>query len=279
MPDPSPAHLPRFRDFRLGDWKVTTLLAGSPRREDPHSIFGLNVDAETFAAASRAAFLPTDWAQFFFTPTLVDTGSERVLFDTGLKAEGLVAALSAAGYGTGDITHVVLTHLHGDHIGGLTDESGEETFPQAQYLTGAVEYDAWSKRDSEAFESKVRPLAERIRFLDDGDAVLSGITAEAAFGHTPGHMTFQLESDSRRLYLFADVANHPVYSLAHPDWEVTFDMDKTQAAATRRRVLSQLADDRVPMIGYHMPFPACGYVEREGDGFRYVPHLYQLMPG
>lgn len=77
--------------------------------------------------------------------------------------------------------------------------------------------------------------------------------------------------------LIADLANHPVWSLERPDWEVRFDMDKAGAAASRRAILGQIADERLPMIGYHMPFPGIGYVEARGDGFRYVPHSYQLM--
>ncbi len=80
-----------------------------------------------------------------------------------------------------------------------------------------------------------------------------------------------------RLLLGADMANHYVWSLAHPDWEVRYDMDKAQAAQTRRRLLGMLAADRVPFIGYHMPFPGVGFVEAVGEGFRFVPHSYQMM--
>ncbi|MEM9970254.1 MAG: MBL fold metallo-hydrolase, partial [Pseudomonadota bacterium] len=99
----------------------------------------------------------------------------------------------------------------------------------------------------------------------------------AAFGHTPGHMTYMLDSGGKQVLLMADMANHYVWSLAYPDWEVRFDMDKEAAAATRRRVLGMVAADRIPIIGYHMPFPALGYVDTREDGFRYVPVSYQLM--
>ena len=98
----------------------------------------------------------------------------------------------------------------------------------------------------------------------------------AAFGHSPGHMGYVIESDGQRLVITADTANHFVWSLAHPDWEVKFDMDKVAAAASRRRVFGMLAADRVPFIGYHMPFPSLGFVEVLRDGFRYVPATYQM---
>jgi glyoxylase-like metal-dependent hydrolase (beta-lactamase superfamily II) len=115
-----------------------------------------------------------------------------------------------------------------------------------------------------------------MRFLEDGQDVVSGVTGMAAFGHTPGHMVYRIESEGAGLMLFADLANHPVWSLARPDWEVRFDMDKEAAAASRRRVLDMIAADRVPAIGYHMPFPAMGFVAADGDGFRWVPESGQL---
>jgi glyoxylase-like metal-dependent hydrolase (beta-lactamase superfamily II) len=130
---------------------------------------------------------------------------------------------------------------------------------------------------NEGFDKNVRPLNDKISFLDDGGTVTGGITAMAAFGHTPGHMGFMLDSDGAQLMLIVDLANHYVWSLAHPDWEVKFDMDKAKAAESRRKVLGMLAADRTPFIGYHMPFPALGYAETRGDGFHYVPGSYQMM--
>ena len=265
-----------FNRFALGDFEVTTLLAGTRTVPDPQNIFGMNVSADEFAAASKAAHLPVDKAQFFFTPTVVNTGAELVLFDTGLSAEGTSAALSAAGYGVDMVDIVVITHMHGDHIGGLMNE-GAPTFPNARYVTGSVEFDAWGKADNEGFEANMRPLAEQTTFLDDGGAVASGISANAAFGHTPGHMTYMIESGGKQVMIGADFTNHYVWSLAYPDWEVKFDMDKAAAAQTRRKLLGMMASDNVPFIGYHMPWPGVGFVETRGDGFHYVPHSYQMM--
>jgi len=276
LADGHAASLPSSRDFQVGEFKVTTLLAGSRSVEGPQNIFGMNVDADEFAAVSADNHIGTDAAQFFFTPTVVNTGSEVILFDTGLNPAGITNALSSAGYAPADITHVVITHMHGDHIGGLSGDAGE-TFANAAYVTGRKEFDAWSKTDNENFANKVAPLAERMTFLEDGQDVRGGITAVEASGHTPGHMTYMLESNGTQLLLMADLANHYVWSLAYPDWEVKFDMDKAAAAASRRKVLGMLAADKVPTIGYHMPFPGLGFVDTRGDGFHYVPHSYQLM--
>ncbi|WP_102225454.1 MBL fold metallo-hydrolase [Acidimangrovimonas sediminis] len=270
---------PPYHRFKLGHYEVTTLLAGTRPVPDPHKIFGLTTPDDTFAAVSKAAFLPTDVAQFFFTPTLVNTGKELVLFDTGVAPGGITAALTAAGYQPEQVDIVVITHMHGDHIGGLMAD-GTPTFANARYVTGRQEYDHWAAAGNKLFDSNMKPLAEKTTFLEDGKDAAPGMTAVLAPGHTPGHMAYHLESEGRSLMLIADTANHYVWSLAYPDWEVKFDADKAMAARTRHKLLGQLAADRTPFIGYHMPFPALGYVETASGGeaaFHYVPASYQMM--
>lgn len=264
--------------FTMGDFEVSTLLAGTRTVENPQTIFGMNVSPEEFQTVSEANFLPADKSQFFFTPTVVRTASDIVLFDTGLNPAGITAPLAAAGVAPEDVTIVVITHMHGDHIGGLSGEDGKPTFPNARYVAGQAEYDAWANMDNDNFKNKVQPLAEQIEFIGDGGSVVSGITGLDASGHTPGHMMYMLESGGRQLALVADTANHYVWSLAYPEWEVKFDMDKAKAAATRKSVFGMLAADKVPFVGYHMPFPGMGFVETRGEGgYRYVPTSYQMM--
>ena len=264
--------------FGMGDFEVSTLLAGTRTVEGPQNIFGINVSEEEFQSVSEANFLPIDKTQFFFTPTVVRTGSDVILFDTGLDAAGITAPLAAAGISTDEVTIVVITHMHGDHIGGLSDDDGGPTFVNARYVTGQVEYDVWAKQDNEGFQNKVQPLAEKIEFIGEGGAIVSGITGMEAGGHTPGHMIYMLESGGKQLAMVADTANHYVWSLAYPEWEVKFDMDKVKAAATRKKVFDMLSAEKVPFVGYHMPFPGMGFVETRGEGgYRYVPSSYQMM--
>ncbi len=266
-----------FNRAKLGAFEVTTILAGTRAGDKPQETFGMNVTPEEFAAASAANFIPADKTFNFFTPVVVNTGAELVLFDTGLASDVTTAALASAGITPDQIDIVVLTHMHGDHIGGLSNDAGEVTYANARYVTGATEHNNWSTAANEGFDAKVKPLNDKFTFLDDGGAVVSGITAMAAPGHTPGHFTYMLESNGARMAILADATNHYVWSLAYPDWEVRFDQDKAQAAATRRTILGMLATDKIPFAGYHMPFPGVGFVEANGDGFRYVPASYQLM--
>lgn len=288
MPD---VQSPGFNRFRLGEFEVTTIRDGARPGDGPHPIFGQNQSAEEVAALLEANFLPSDRFVNGFSPTLVNTGSDLVLFDTGLGAGArqgglgqLREQLGASGYSPDDVTVVVITHMHGDHIGGLT-EGGAPAFANARYVTGQVEYDFWTapermsgptENNAKNVEANVKPLAEKMTFIGDGGEVVPGITGMLAAGHTPGHMVFRLESGGRALIVTADTANHYVASLQRPDWHVSFDMDKEGGAAARVKVFDMIAADRLPFIGYHMPWPSVGYVEKMDAGYRYVPHSYQL---
>ena len=120
------------------------------------------------------------------------------------------------------------------------------------------------------------PLADKFSFIKPDGEVVPGIHAVDAHGHTPGHMAYHIESDGRRLLLWADAINHYVASLQRPDWHVRFDMDKEGAAAARKRILDMVSAEKIPATGYHMPFPAIGYIETSGDSYRWVPASYQL---
>lgn len=281
---------PHVYRFTLGDFEVVTVQDGTVPMENPAGTFGVNQTPEAVAELAAQNFLPADKAINGYTPTLVNTGSEVVLFDTGTGAARLPAAgnlverLAAAGYPPESVTVVVITHMHGDHIGGLMRD-GQPVFPNARYVAGATEYDFWSSPDrlsgptengAKLVQANVVPLAEKTTFVKGGDSVVSGVTAVEAFGHSPGHMIYNLESGGRRLVLTADTANHYVLSMQRPDWHVRFDMDKEKGVATRKEVLGMIAADKVPFVGYHMPFPSVGYLEPKSEGYRFVPVSYQF---
>jgi glyoxylase-like metal-dependent hydrolase (beta-lactamase superfamily II) len=282
---------PTFYRFQLGGFEVTTLLDGALQYEGPHPIFGQDQTAEAAAQLLEANHLPTTQFVNGFTPVLVNTGSELVLFDSGnpparreMGAARLVEALQAAGYTPDQIDVVVITHMHGDHIGGLATD-GAATYPNARYATGETEYDFWSSEDrlsgatesnAQLVQANVVPLAEKTTFVKEEGEVAPGIRGLQAFGHTPGHMIYHVESEGRRLLIWADTANHYVMSVQRPDWHVRYDMDKEAAAATRRRVFDMAMAERIPVTGYHMPFPAVGYIEKSQDTYRWIPASYQL---
>ncbi|NJO36526.1 MAG: MBL fold metallo-hydrolase [Rhizobiales bacterium] len=276
--------------FVLGAFEVTTILDGTiPMGISPP--FLLDAGEDEVRAIARAARLPADRLENNFVPTLINTGAALVLIDTGCghyrrdKGAGfLLQRLADAGYAPGDVDVVVFTHAHPDHIGGLL-ENGDIAFPNAGIMIGRQEFGVWKSGEKippqraenrVMFLEIVAPLEDRLRFLDDGDEVVPGITAEAAFGHSLGHMMFRARSAGKEVLIWGDVANHYVFSLGHPGATVGFDDDKALAIETRSRVLDAAVRGGTLIVGHHMPFPSVGYVNREGGGYRWLPATYQL---
>lgn len=288
---PSQVENPGFHRFQFGDFEITTLSDGRRAGEAPEKTYAVDQDPKVVAALLEENLLPADRFVNSFTPVLINTGKELVLFDTGMGAGArgaglgkLASALEASGYKTDDVSLVVLSHFHPDHIGGLM-EDGKPAFANARYATGQKEFDFWTdparldspaKTVAEMVAKNVQPLAEKMTFLGDDSEVISGIHSVAAYGHTPGHLAFRVETGGKSLMLVSDTANHFVITLQRPEWHVSFDIDKDAAVQTRKRMFDMIATDRLPFIGYHMPFPALAYLKREGGGYRYVAETYQL---
>ncbi len=97
-----------------------------------------------------------------------------------------------------------------------------------------------------------------------------------SFGRSLGHLSFHVESQGKSCLILGDVTNHYMFSLQRPEWQVAFDDDPVQATETRKRILEMLAADRQLAVGFHMPFPAVGYVERHSASYRWVLASYQI---
>lgn len=284
--------------FKFGAFEIATILDSKSVREGVHPLYGANATAEEVHALARANNIDPLRLEHPNVLTLVNTGKELVLFDTGngalpreyeqlkarMPAGHLVERLAELGHKPEDIDVIVTTHGHPDHIGGLT-EGGQPVFKNARYVFGATEYDFWQKNEGvrearkfnrELFVKICTPLAERSTFIKPGDEVASGITAVDAFGHSPGLMAFHIESEGKRFMVTADTFTHFVMGVQRPDWFFDMDDDKDKAVTTRKRILDMLATDRLLVAGFHMPFPSLGWIERTQNSYRWVPHSYQF---
>jgi glyoxylase-like metal-dependent hydrolase (beta-lactamase superfamily II) len=283
--------------FTLGDFEITTISDAGGVIDGPWPIVGENQPAADVERLMRDSLLPAKRFQPGFTPTIVNTGKELILFDTGNGENGFVprpnggwlaAQLKPAGFSPEQVDVVVFTHAHTDHIGGMM-EDGKLLFPNARYVIGDVEYAFWSSADrlsarkdgneyksADLFRRTVMPHANRITYTKPNGEIAPGIRAVEAYGHTPGHLAIRLESQGKQLLLWGDCAHHEVASLAHPEWHAFFDMDKERGAATRRRIYAMVAAERMPVVGYHTSFPSVGFVENASSGFRWVPATYQF---
>jgi glyoxylase-like metal-dependent hydrolase (beta-lactamase superfamily II) len=281
---------PSIYRFKLGAFEVTTILDGFVQGNGPHPTFGNNQPADVVQALVTAHGLPATRHENPYVVTLVNTGKELILFDAGnpkgrMKTAGhLSDLLVTAGYNPGQVDIVVLSHGHPDHIGGLMAE-GKPLYPNARYVFGATEFDYWNKGESipdarkatrDLFMSQAAPLAEKATMIKPNDEIVTGIRAARAFGHSPGMLAFHIESEGKRLYNWADTANHYIISIQHPEWHVAFDQDRDMAVDVRKKTFDMVSADKIPVVGFHMPFPSVGWVEKTATSYRWVPASFQF---
>jgi len=281
---------PSVYRFKLGAFEVTNILDGYIQGNGPHPTFGNNQTPEAVQAFAKSQGLPPTRMENVYVNTLVNTGKELVLFDAGngkvrMKTAGhLTDLMQTAGYKPDQIDVVVITHGHPDHIGGLIAD-GKPVYPNARYVFSDREFDFWNKGENipdarkpnrELFMQQAVPLGEKATMLKGEGEVVSGITAIPAYGHSPGMLAFRIESNGQQLINWADTANHYVMAIQQPDWHVSFDHDKEGGAATRRRIFDMASADKIPVVGYHMPFPSVGWVEKTATSYRWVPASYHF---
>jgi glyoxylase-like metal-dependent hydrolase (beta-lactamase superfamily II) len=280
---------PEIYRFKLGAFEVTNILDGIVQRP-PHPTFGGNQPAAMVEELAKANGVPGNNYEQTYVNTIVNTGRELVLFDTG-NGKGrnpavgrLTELMDKAGYKPEQIDVVVITHGHPDHIGGLMT-GDKPTFANARYIFGEAEFDFWRKgetvRDArkanrEQFVKLAVPLGEKATFVKTESEVVPGIRSVPSFGHSPGHMAYHVESNGQRLLIWGDVANHYIFAVQRPDWPGSFDDNPDAAVVSRKRVLDMAATERFAVTGYHMPFPALGFIEKSGASYRWVPATYQF---
>lgn len=221
--------------------------------------------------------------------TLWQGNGATVLFDTGAGPDfmpttgRLLDALAAAGIDPSEVTHVVFTHGHPDHLWGVLDEFDEPLFMGARHLMGGEEHSYWTDpatADSIGAERqffaagaarRLGILADLVETFADGDEILPGLRAVATLGHTPGHMSFAIGEGADGVFVVGDAIPNAHVALAKPAWELPSDQNPKTAAATRSALLARLAEEETRMIGYHFPDGGVGHIRRAGDAYTFVP--------
>jgi len=221
---------------------------------------------------------------------LLDTGDRKILIDTAYGALAgdftpmLMDGLKALGLTPDDIDTVLITHVHPDHVGGLIDTHDRPMFPAATVLIPSGELDYWGGDvPADASAAQTRQFAAAHRVLDavrsqvqplEGTEVLPGITRVPLPGHTPHHSGYRIESNGDSLLIWGDIVHLPHIQLARPEAGVIFDTDPDRASRTRRDILVEVAQSREMIAGHHIDFPGIGHVVEDGDGYRFLPHVW-----
>jgi glyoxylase-like metal-dependent hydrolase (beta-lactamase superfamily II) len=286
-PSPQPNPVPGFYRFKIGSFTVTTVHDGFFAR--PLEGFVRNAPLSDVQAVLRDAFLPQDRLVIPFTVTFLDTGRDLVVFDSGNGVTApsatngrMIANMRSAGIDPARVTRVIMSHFHGDHVNGLLNAEGAAAFPNAEVIVPEAEIAWWGDATNETrspegqratFANSARrlaPYAARLRRIGPDAEVIPGVRSVAAYGHTPGHTCYHVADGAEQMMFVADTTNRPELLARRPDFHIVFDFDAVAAEATRRRIYDRVATDRIRITGYHFPFPANGYLAKEGSGYRFV---------
>ncbi|MBD8532825.1 MULTISPECIES: MBL fold metallo-hydrolase [unclassified Massilia] len=283
---------PGYFRMMLGDFEVTPLSDGTV--DLPVDKLLAQKADKTNATLARAHLkAPLETSDNAF---LVNTGSKLILIDTGAGVlfgptlGKLQASLKAAGYTPEQVDEVYLTHMHSDHLGGLTAQS-KAAFPNALVRASKVEADHWlnqSKMDKAPADGKgtfknamaaLDPYVKAGKFKTfEGDVELApGIRAQGGHGHTPGHTTYVIESRGRKMVAIGDLIHVAAVQFEDPAVTIEFDGDQKAAAAARKRLFDAAAKDGALVGGAHLQFPGLGYLRTEGKGYRWIPVNYTQM--
>lgn len=220
--------------------------------------------------------------------TLLRDEDRTILFDAGSGANFMPSAgdildsLDSLGIVPEDVTHVVFTHAHPDHLWGILDDFDDLIFSEAEHMISQAEWDYWTDPDTVNTIGEQRAsfavgaarrlsvIGDQIKFFSDGEEVLPGVMAHMTPGHTPGHTSFEIRNGSEALLVGGDaIGNHHV-AFAQPEWASGTDQDVDLGAKTRVQLLDKLAVDDIALLGFHLPKGGLGRVERDGASYRFI---------
>jgi glyoxylase-like metal-dependent hydrolase (beta-lactamase superfamily II) len=278
---------PGFYRLQVGDLEVTALWDGAASF-DPHWLRGRTTIDRAVEALHEDPHL-LDAADTGF---LVNTGRQLILVDAGSGtwfgggALGRMAgSLRSAGYTPEEVDLVLVTHLHSDHIGGLTTQDGKRLFPNAEVYVAKEDSEFWlspeiaakAPKNAQPFFQSAQAIAApyikagRWHTFSGAEPIVDGMELVALHGHTPGHTGYEFSSKGQKILFWGDTVHAQRVQLRHPEVTVVFDIDPTAAAATRNQLLSKLAREDILIAGPHMLFPSLGRLHKEGSGYSWEP--------
>lgn len=272
--------------FKVGSLEVTVISDGSMTL--PLSFLLPSLDAKSIDGVLAGRGLQAGAISAQLNVVVVRSADRLVLIDTGGTKDFMPTIgdfadrLEVAGFKPDDVTDVIFTHAHPDHLWGAVDALDEPRFGKARHHLSVVERDFWLKEGiAESMPEGLRGMAagsqRRLKLIEarlngarTGVELLPGLSLVDTPGHTPGHASVLLSSGSDQLLIGGDALSNAVISFERPDWVWGADFDPARGIATRKTLLDRLANERMPLLGYHLPWPGLGRVERKDGAFRFV---------
>jgi glyoxylase-like metal-dependent hydrolase (beta-lactamase superfamily II) len=280
--------------YKLGAFELTALYDGTWYLPIDGK-FIRNVSGTRVNKALAQAFLPPNVLPITITALMVNTGSKLVLIDTGSAGQitdtaGFMNAnLALAGVKPADFDTILISHFHPDHIDGIKTKDGDKVFPNAEIFVPEPEWTFWMDDGNQARATGTvlkyfrnarrifRDITKEVHRFKPGAELLPGIVSLPAYGHTPGHTAFALQSGKEQLLVMSDTVRNPYLFARHPDWQPIFDMDGPRAVKARRAMLDRAAADRMLVEAYHFPFPACGHIAKTKTGYELEPSMWRPL--
>lgn len=283
--------------FDVGNFQVAVISDGLLRLP-PLPTYAPTANPQEVERAMLERFWSPDELALYFNAIYINTGTQKVLIDTGagdelgMELARLTPNLLSIGIQPQDIDTVIITHAHPDHIGGIVKSNGQLTFSNAQYYISEAEWQFWTAQSIDLSSLKIPTqfkegikaaarkhlgaIADRVNCFQPDREIIPGITTIDAVGHTPGQSALKIVSANEELIVAADVFFNQAFDLEHPDWQTGFDFDPQQASITRRKLLNKIVQERTMVIAYHMPFPALGHVRAKDNHYEWEPILWQF---
>jgi len=281
-----PVGLRPAQALQIGEAVLTTVSDGNLVL--PLSFSYPNAPQDELIALLGANGQPTDSLMPDCNVPILKTGDRLIMFDVGSGANfmptagRLIENMEEAGFDPADVTDVVFTHGHPDHLWGLIDDFDEIVFPNASFHMGRTEWEFWRdpgtvdampeerKTFAVGAQNRLSYLEDMITLFEPGAEVLPGVEAVDTAGHTPGHMSYMLHGGAEPVLIAGDAILHFAVSFEHPNWPSGSDQDPEMGIATRKALLDRLTSDKAKLTAYHLPEPGEGRVEREGTAYRFV---------